>query len=336
MALPTLSKTWQYAVNQHQVLGNSSNPGYCSYVLYDLKESLIGFSSSPWTVVSSSDGTPGGTGPGDNWANGADAIHYDGGTTPGAWIVLKQTGIAPNFQMLIRPVNNSGGNQSVVEVYISENAGFTGGDYQGTRPTATDEVETWAHPNTGQAEWTDRIALDTTPGWLHVQQSSDGEITRWWLYIAGVCHTFFNIEKPRDAMPGWTIPWICSAVVDEYSGTDYRPTYGHLNDLNELTTSRAGGTLTWLYYTSEFCVDSMLGQRQTSSADLDGGSWPLFPIGLFSNYAGRVGRLGALTDIWWGATAVADGDYYPADLTRQFVQIEDLIVPWNGSTMMRA
>lgn len=147
---------------------------------------------------------------------------------------------------------------------------------------------------------------------------------------------FVNVEKPRDAMPGWLTPWICTVATSAYASTDYQPTYGYLNDVNSLTFSMAGAATTKLYYTSEFCVDSMLGQRQTTSADLDGGSWPMLPIGLFSNVSGRVGRLGALTDLWWGATAVADGDYYPADLTRQFVQIVDIIVPWNGSAMTRS
>lgn len=332
MTLPTLSKTWQYAVNQPQTQGNSSSPGYCSYVMYDLKESLVGFSSNPWSVVRSSDGSSVSTG--DLWADGGDAVHWDGGTTPSGWVVLQQNAISTGFQLLIWPRNNSGGNQSVVEMYISEAAGFTGGSANGTRPTATDEVDVWNAE--GQPEWTDRVALDTVPGVLHVMQSTDGEITRFWLYMNGVVKMWCNIEKPRDAVSGWTIPWICTMASSEYGGTDFQPIYGHLNDINTITACRAGGVPTaHCYYTSESCISSMLGEQQITGAELDSNSYPFFPIGLFSQDVGARGRLGALTDIWWASTATGDGDYYPADLTRQLVQVGDVIMPWNGSAMAR-
>jgi hypothetical protein len=64
--------------------------------------------------------------------------------------------------------------------------------------------------------------------------------------------------------------------------------------------------------------------------------YPLAPIGLMGFDAGYVGRVGVVTDLWWGTDTdqgVAEGDNYPDDLTRQFVQTGALTLPWDGSVM---
>lgn len=333
MALPVLSKTWQYNTNISITQGNSSPQGYCSQLLFELKEALIGFGSNPWVVVASSNASVANSN--DNWAAWTDVRHENPGTAH-SWIVLKQAGVATNFQICFDPIRNSGGNLSVVRTYVSENAGFTGGTTT-NRPTATDEIDTWNHPSTGQPEWTDRILPSSVPGWLHVMQSTDGEITRFLYYSASVNYVFGNIEKPKDVQSGWTIPWIFTFSTSEYSGTDYKPTYGYLNDLCELTPCRAGGvTSAHCYYTAEGCISSTLAEQQSFTAPLDSSSYGMYPIGLWCLDVGAQGRLGALTDIWWASVATSDGDYYPADLSKQFVQVYDLVLPWNGGTMNRA
>lgn len=331
MTLPTLSKTWQFVANQ-QVITGGPLVGYGA-LMYAWKTALTSFASSPWVVVASSDASSAGAA--DYWTSASACNTHRNPGTPHCWIVLKQVGVASNFQICIDLNNNSGSAYTVMRLYISESAGFTGGTTS-NRPTATDEVDAWAHPSANtQSMWTAAADLTSTAAWLHVAQSTDGEITRWWIFIAGTSTCFVNIEKPRDVMAGWTLPWICTTAIDEYSGTNYVPTYAYLNDLNDVTICRAGGADTWLYYTSEGCVSSMLGQQHAWTAPLDGNALPFFPIGLYSPTTGRVGRLGALTDIWWGSTIAGTGDYYPADLTRQFVQLYDLIVPWTGGIMMR-
>lgn len=338
MALPTLSKTWQYGVNQWINYGPFSYPGECSMLLLNLKNTLTGFASNPWSVVASSNYQTAGSG--DNWSTPSNVRHENEGSAH-SWIVLNQPAISANFQMLFNVVRNSGGNLACVYTYFSESGGFWPSPASGgtilNRPTATDEVHSWAHPNTGQPQWTAHQSLSDNPGWLHVQQSSDGKVTRWWLYINGTCTLFVNVEAPRDPASAWTTPWICTLCTDEYSGTNYYPPgYGILNDLNELTILRgSGGGNAWAYYTSEGCVSAALGQYQVSPADLDSNSYPMFPIGLFSDTPGARGRIGALNDMWWASTFTGDGDYYPADLTRQFVQVGNLILPWNGSAMSR-
>jgi hypothetical protein len=73
----------------------------------------------------------------------------------------------------------------------------------------------------------------------------------------------------------------------------------------------------------------MAGQRMTTSNDLDGNSWPMGAMGLASETATVRGRHGELVDIWWGSTTRIAGDHYPDTLPRQFVQVGDIILPWD-------
>ena len=47
-------------------------------------------------------------------------------------------------------------------------------------------------------------------------------------------------------------------------------------------------------------------------------------------------RLGSVYDLWYGSTAVGQGDTYPNDSTRQFVQFGHFIFPWNGTAPQTA
>jgi hypothetical protein len=53
----------------------------------------------------------------------------------------------------------------------------------------------------------------------------------------------------------------------------------------------------------------------------------LFAIGIASNTSTASGRHGVVYDLWWGINSYANGDTYPGDASRQFVQLGDLIVP---------
>ncbi len=79
MALPTLEKTWQFAVNQ-VVTATGSTLNDRRKALYNIKAAMTGFANNPWVVVMSSDGESAGSG--DKW------IDKDGY----AYITRKDTG----------------------------------------------------------------------------------------------------------------------------------------------------------------------------------------------------------------------------------------------------
>jgi hypothetical protein len=96
MALPTLEKTWQFNVNQSTTTSGSILPDMQA-LLYKLKTSLIGFGSTPWTVIRSSNGSSAGAS--DYWASSSDLIwNYEGSAH--SWMVLQQSALN-NLQLLI-------------------------------------------------------------------------------------------------------------------------------------------------------------------------------------------------------------------------------------------
>jgi len=329
MALPVLTKTWNFDVNNSIAVGGTF-VGY-GELMFQWKTFLTTAGSSPWTVVSSSDGV-GNVGV-DLWISALACNVHDNAGANHSWIVLANAALGIEF--CVECIKSGGGQSTIMSSFISEAVGFTGGTAT-NRPTAADEIDTSATANRHQ--WAAGLDLTVNPGILHMQMSDDGDCTRWWIYVAGVIRMLMAIEKPKLPVSGWSPPWLCVAPVNYYAATAYTPSYSHLNDINTVTRSRAGGVVNSLYLTSEGAVSSMLGQTQTWANDLDGNAWPFFPIGLFSTLAGSRGRHGEVFDLWWGSTNPADGDAYPADLTRQFVTVGDLIVPWvgDGSTMLIA
>jgi hypothetical protein len=325
MALPTLNKTWLFSPNNVDAVGTPFT-GYGT-LMYAWKVALTTLGSNPWTVVLSSDGSTN-VGPADYWLNATDANVHGNGVTH-SWIVLRQAALGggSGLEICVDLRKNGGGAETIMEVYVSTSAGFTGGTLA-NRPTATDEVHT--ADGAGRHNWTDAIDLTVNPAKLHVAMSDDGTVTRWWIYVNGYCPCFYSIEEPKDAVSGWTDAWFCVACVDWYASTNFRPTYAYLNDINTNTAARVNAAKVKMYLTSEGFISSMCGQTQTYVNDLDGSAWPFFPIGLFCTTGGARGRHGMLTDLWWGSTTRVDGDHYPADLTRQFAQVGDLVVPWVG------
>jgi len=326
MALPVLEKTYIFDVNNTISVGASS-VGY-GELLFQWKTFFI-TGSNAWTVVLSSDASTAGAS--DLWVNAAACTtHADPGGAH-SWIVLQNDAISTGFQMLVNLSDTGGGGNTIMDTFISEAAGFTGGTTT-NRPTATDEV--FSDLDSDGQQWVDGLDLTINPAQFHMARSTDGEIWRFWAFVAGNETSLMSLEKPKAAVSGWTVPWVC-VFPSRYSfGSDATSSYGSLNDLKANTFTRANSVDTRLFCTSEGAISSMLGQLQTSGADLDSGFFPFFPIGLFSDAAGSRGRLGALTDIWWGSTSPATGDHYPGDASRQFVQVGDLILPWDGGIAM--
>ena len=62
------------------------------------------------------------------------------------------------------------------------------------------------------------------------------------------------------------------------------------------------------------------------------GAWGLGAIGLVG-VAPMAGGFAGIPDQWWGNVAVR-GQGFPGDASNQFVQIGDMITPWNRSTLL--
>lgn len=321
MALPVLQKTWQFNVNQAAITAHND-------LLYKIKVAMVSFGSNPWTVVGSSNSVTANSS--DNWTSASSVVFQNNGAAH-SWIILKQVGIATNFQVLIVARRNPGGGSDVMFVLYSPSAGFTGGTTT-ARPTATDEVPF----DTDNASLpTNSANLAVTAARLHAMQSTDGQCTRIFIYVNSIPQTMLLFDKPRNPVPGWTIPHVAFYAVQQYNtgASVAQVTYAKLNDLANRTKSKVGTTQFDLFITSEGCITSMIGEQQNFVNDLDNNTYPILPMGLFSTTASARGRHGELFDLYWGATVIGEGDNYPDDATKQFVQFGDFVHPWNGTSI---
>jgi len=320
MALPIKEKTWLYSVNQTVGAVSSVPPDNQDY-LFKLKQSLIGFATSPWTVWGSSDGTSFDAGGGtDYWVTSSNLVWATGSHS---WIVLTQAGIGANAALLI-DLNTSSNYRFTLKFSAT---GFSGGSLTAA-PTAADAITLKFNSDHGGSNvgWT---------GKLHVWQSSDGECTRWALMRDGTLRAIAIFDKPKDPIAAWLNPFI-GGFVATYNGSGYA-SYGTWNDNANLRSRISPVTAQmYMYLTCEGWVSGAGGQNFTV-ADEDTGEWPMMPIALASVTAAHRGaRKGAIYDLWWGPTALVNGDTFPDDASKQFVIFDDMIFPWNGSVPLLA
>lgn len=196
--------------------------------------------------------------------------------------------------------NQASASGNNITVVISPSAGFTGGTTL-TRPTATDEIILISNAVYG-------VGTDVATRWS-VLQSTDGQCTRVWVANSGSIQFFWAFEKPVNTTTGWSNP-----SVSFVTGAS-PPLLNGQAKFGATTATVAMG------------VESIAATTVANEID---GSWPMVPIGLSSSTVGARGRHGTLQDIWWGSTNVTTGDTYPNDATNQFVQIGNIILPWNG------
>ena len=207
MALPTLEKTWQFDVNQVTPTVGVLETDMDTMIL-KLKNSLIGFASTPWTVVRSSNGVT--VAASDLWSTIADLVHS---SSARSWIVLKQTGCGGqgNLQICL-DLNSSAQNNH--DLYVSWHAGFGAGTTS-ARPTATDETGfslQWGSVTPGQTV-------------LHVAQSSDGASTRVFLARDGAIVTTWLIDTQADclASPNSGIFYATGGALGDNMSTSHLP-----------------------------------------------------------------------------------------------------------------
>jgi len=314
MGLPTLAKTWQLAHTTVAPLGNGTT---------DLKRGLrtgivdafLAFGSGTPTVAGSSDSSTAGMDATNRWTDDTKLVWANAGVAH-SWIVLT---FGSNFHLCIDLSNSSVGSMTVV---LSASAGFTGGSTT-ARPTATDEIVIL-----NNAAWVN-VTSDVQRVW-HVWMPTDSSGLRVIMYQTNGMESWWYVTKPINTSTGWTNPLV--GLVKFSSTLDGTATYGNLYTTGAGITGKGPGGAFTMGFTSE-AISSAIGQLQTIVNGIDGG-YPMMPIGLYSATVGSVGRHGSIQDLWWGSTFPNTGDFYPNDATRQFVQIGDLIYPWDGTASL--
>jgi len=336
----TKQKTWQYNLNglspSNASLGSPSTLAHFArrQTLLGIKDALVGFGNQPWTAQTSSDGVTA-TFAGDRWVDEQDLVWRDDDVPANnfSWIVLRQTGISSKFELLITCEENVTGNDGAdIGAWVAQ-SGFNAADggTDGTltsRPTATDERQ--IRDSTSSPAWGTGPQSGSYSYRYHVMQSDDGECTRVILFIDGVNTGFWIFDKPRNPKTAWAEPYVASIngnndlTTNQCTYAKYHDAAGGLGAFN--------GTDTTMYFSGEGFGTNASGENLKSD-QLDG-TFIASGMGLSSLTSTFEGRNGELYDLWWGFTSVGSGRYFPAAGGKNFVQISNMIFPWDGSTII--
>lgn len=327
MALPTVEKTWQYNVNQVDAVGASALEN-SQKLMYRIKATLVGFATNPWTVLASSNGTVANAS--DNWASFNDILFRAGAGTR-SWIVLKQTGLASNFQIMISCAASTSPTGRYAQIVASPSAGFTGLASTSADPTATDQYVVNYQSNASDRRWFD-VQGAAFQSVVHGMQSTDGEKTRIVIGIAGNSRGLWLFDKISSPVAGMTNPVACFVGASSGSGSALTAA----NFSSTLPGQGSDGSTAINYFmTSEgFSASGLVTTFFATNPNQISNEWPISAIGVASTTATKTGRHGRLSDIWFGSTAptITDGSTYPSGVSRTFVHFGHIVFPWNGST----
>lgn len=315
MALPTLVKTWQFAVNV-QTAAQGSALATNRRQMRAIKNALLAFGTNPWTVRQSCDSTASGsTGDGvDRWTADTNLVWNLAGNAH-SWIILRQTGIMSTFEVCI-DLNSA---LSHICTIVTSTSAFSGGSTT-ARPTATNEVVLYS-----SGLWT---SSGDSSHRYHIFQSTDGQCTRIHLGYGGN-HTFMCVlDKPNNPTSGWTNPYACFAT---FGGVGIPFTafvaYGGTNGRMRNGSTTGNLSMTVEGWNNSFPIDTTIGNIAN---EIDS-SWDMWPIGIASPTSGVRGRHGSLFDLWFISSARALADMIPGDGSNQFACFTPVIEPWNGS-----
>lgn len=327
MALPTKDKTWQYSVNNTKGASGTVLADTQQTVL-QIKTSLIGFSTLPWTVSGSSNSSASSMDGTDRWSTSTNLVW---GTGAHSWIVLRQTGLATKFELCFDLSNASSVNMTIV---LSPANGFgtaNGGTNGSTsaRPTATDEIVVLSN-----TVWGDNLS-STQLYRVHCMQSTDGACTRVLVTNNLYPVTVLIADKPKNAISGWTTPWVMGFRASS-STTTSGARVQDWNDIARLNFKPSSSlTSGLLYMATPFVVSSSIIERGTGQLVNDlTGVREYWPIVYICDLPPLRGIWGETYDMYFGDPGLMRGVQFDSTPSKEWVYTNDLILPWDGSTNM--
>jgi hypothetical protein len=223
---------------------------------------------------------------------------------------------------------------------VSPAAGFgaaNGGTDGSTtaRPTATDEVTMLAAGGAWGGAGTS-LSDGAVNSRLHVMRTTDGLSTRVLITRNSQTSGLWLFERPDNIVTNWANPSYSMCTANGVLAPSATQLTYAVVGANALGVGRAVSAMS-MFMTGEGVGSgtALIGQRMPAANDLSG-TFPLLPIGLYSDTAANRGRHGTLSDIWWALGALPDTTTYPLDATKQFIQCGALVFPWDRSVPLFA
>lgn len=333
--IPSLLKSWTVSANNEVTASNYIDMDRS--VLLFIKNSMLTLvSGAAWTVVGSSDGTTASMIDGvDRWTS-TSKINWSWSPNPFSWIILQQSAIAPNFQVLFSCYHNSEGR---FRIYIAP-GGFVSGTTT-VEPTAVDKVAiptetTWSEYPFGIDNQTITVNSAMVPAYMNAFFSNDGTVTRFTCCYNGSYKGMMGFEKPINAPVEWTS---ASFAYCDWAGRSYWNAYYNFDwyDRQGYKGYISGSSVVFDLVseaTSQGGPSNFVNRMMLTTVDKLSNEFPFYPLGLYCNTSGRYGYQGDFVDLWhitnYFVTEVA---VFPSDGSRQFVKMGAYILPWDGSSI---
>lgn len=336
MPLPILEKTYQFNVNSWTDPLASTTEDKDRAAMLWLKNTLIGWTLSPWVVNYSCDGvTPGTLGDNDDrWSDTTDLVWASSGTAH-SWMVLD----APVGSCQIC-INLGSGVTRVAQFIFSSEGLFTGGTVL-NRPTADDETVT------ASEEWLDSSWVDPYQVVTHMLQSTDGK-----LCVFIVCRSdqpvggwiFFEADDPEE---GWSAPYGFWRIDAHTSGRWYYAQF--LEELGVYTGAKVAYTGdAGQLFEFQFCAEGIEAPGGAVSKVPVGEALPgrnkishefsMTPALVVSTTTGALGVKGRIPDLYFAGTALDNGALLEDDEHNpefKWAVFGNVVVPWNGTVPVR-
>lgn len=320
MALPTKVKTWTI---------DPCNRETCATLLEAVGDVMLGIKNalklgSGVTVKGSCNGTTGAMDGVDRWTVSTDVqTRFNGTAGAQSWIVLD--------------LANMGGVELLLTYNATSQQGFSfyfspGGNYvaAGTathKPTATDEVTIQSTSSIMSTSATNDRLWTT---WF----ASDGSALRFAIAEAGVFTCFLVLETVTNRFS--TAGNFSPAVVGFSIGTQVGHTgaFGVWGSPRPACRVNPGVAVNISgFFGTEGYGTGIAPSQQTNVAENQGGGHNLYHVSMHSTTATARGPVCNFIDLYCGNVGATDGDTYPNDTTRLWMQISDFITPWDGSAV---
>ena len=338
MALPVCEKVWEFDINN--LVNTGTVAGDVAALVFALKSAMV--ASGHWTVMLSSDSVS--SGAADYWIDSGDLVW--GTTGARSWIVLRSTVMGPtNFELLIECKWQSSSYIAHLAMRYAPAGDYSGGNTT-TAPTCTNEQT--LNPTIGtnyNACFISNGAANCGPRFWHWMNSDDGQCNRFIITQGGIANCCLLLERIKNPVSGlaasdqFVVLYLPDTGNTSISANISKFTTANLNATASLKSYVAGSGAITYYATGEFCgggskpINDMLVAPNPD----DNNSWPILPVGLvtLTNVAYAYGRNGELYDIWWGPTSRMTGHTYPDDGSLDFIQLGEMILPWDGLSLPR-
>ncbi len=324
MALPTPAKTWVIDPC-NSVAYSTTKIEQVATIMLAIKNSLLTMSGV--TVKGSCNGTTGAMDGVDRWASATDvSTQASSATAAQSWIVLDLANMG-GAELLLTNHSTVAGNFGV---QFSPGGLYAAAGTATHKPTATDDQNMAATPSNGGGLQTSAgLVTQLWSTWL----ASDGSALAFAVAAGGAWQGMMVLQLVTSRVSVGTFSpaavglRLTPAAGGVFSSWGTAQAYCRLNP--------GGGAVNVIgFLGAEGVKNGIVGSQLTSIAELQGSAHNMFQVSLWSETATARGAVGVLVDLWAGNTGAADGDTYPNDTSRLFVQFGDLILPWDGSSVV--